>query len=243
MEWQDDGIIIGGRRHGETSLILEVMTRGHGRHLGLVKGGRGKRMQPLLQPGNAVRATWRARLDEHLGFYAIETTRIRAAELMGTAASLQGLNLVAALLRLLAEREPHESLYEAAETVLDHLSHPALAPILVVRFEAALLAESGFGLDLERCAATGRRDDLAYVSPRTARAVSHQAGAPYRERLLRLPAFLKDNDLGKTTWPDIADGFALTGFFLERNLFAPRGLPMPASRDSFLEAIARGRRP
>ena len=168
MDWQDDALIIGARRHGETSLILEVMTRRHGRHLGLVRGGRSRRMQPLLQPGNAVEGTWRARLDEHLGAFAVEATRLRAAELMGAPASLHGLNLVCALLRLLAEREPHEALYGRAQDIVACLDDARFAPAMLVRFELALLAESGFGLDLSCCVATGRREDLAYVSPRSA---------------------------------------------------------------------------
>ena len=148
MEWRDEGLIIGGRRHGETSVILEVMTRGHGRHLGLVRGGRSKRMAPLLQPGNEVEVTWRARLDEHLGYYAVETTQQRAAALMARPATLHGLNLVAALLRLLAEREACPALYEAARDILATLERPEAAAPAIVRLEAAILAESGFGLDL-----------------------------------------------------------------------------------------------
>ena len=242
MEWRDRGIIIGARRHGETSLILEVMTRDHGRHLGLVKGGRSRRMQPLLQPGNAVEVTWRARLEEHLGFYVVETTGLRAAELMARPASLHGLNLVTVLLRLLAEREPHERLFELAVEVIAALDEAERAPALLVRLELALLAESGFGLDLESCAATGRRDDLVYVSPRSARAVSREAGAPYRDKLLPLPDFLRDDmpaALGAEhiTPGDVAAGFALTGYFLQRDLFGPRGLALPAARDAYLAQL------
>ena len=167
MDWRDEGIIIGGRRHGETSLILEVMTRAHGRHLGLVKGGRAPRLQPLLQAGNAVDVTWRGRLEEHLGFYAVETTRLRAAGLMRKPLTLHGLNLVTAMLRLLAEREPHEALHAAAAVLLDRLDAGETGAVALVRFEALVLAESGFGLDLDRCAATGGRDELVYVSPKS----------------------------------------------------------------------------
>ena len=240
MEWRDEGLIIGARRHGETSLILEVMTRGHGRHMGLVKGGRGRRSGPLLQPGNEVEVTWRARLDEHLGFYAVETTRLRAAELMEAPASLHGLNLVAALLRLLAEREPHEELYEVARDVLDALGRPAPeAAAAMVRFELEVLAESGFGLDLTSCAATGTAEDLAYVSPRSSRAVSREAGAPYRERLLALPPFLLEREAAEATEGEIEAAFALTGFFLGRDVFGPRGQAMPEARAAFLEQVRR----
>ena len=239
MEWRDEGIIIGGRRYGETSLILEVMTRDHGRHPGLVKGGRGKRMQPLLQPGNTVEVTWRARLEEHLGSYAVETSRMRGTELMGAPASLHGLNLLLAHLRLLAEREPHLVLYEAAGALLDQLDQQEVAAAHMVRFELALLAESGFGLDLEECAATGLRDELIYVSPKSARAVSRPAGEPYKDRLLPLPAFLCADGHDPVSVADIAAGFRLTGFFLDRNLFAPRGLELPAARDAYIALLAR----
>ena len=240
MEWRDQGLIIGARRHGETSLILEVMTRGHGRHLGLVRGGRSRRTAPLLQPGNEVEVTWRARLEEHLGFYAVETTRLRAAELMNAPASLHGLNLVSALLRLTAEREPHEALYEAARGVLDALDGSAMiaaAAAAMVRFELAVLAESGFGLDLTSCAATERTDDLAYVSPRSSRAVSREAGSPYRDRLLALPPFLLAEV--EAAAGELEAGFALSGFFLARDVFTPRGQAMPEARTAFLEQVRR----
>ena len=218
------------------------MTRGHGRHLGLVKGGRGRRTAPLLQPGNEVEVTWRARLDEHLGFYAVETTRLRAAELMDAPASLHGLNLVAALLRLLAEREPHGDLLDGACGVLDRLAPMTLdvtaAGAALVRFELEVLAESGFGLDLDSCAATGRREDLAYVSPRSSRAVSREAGLPYHDRLLVLPPFLLA-ELEPADPAELEAGFALTGFFLARDLFGPRGQPVPEARASFLDQVRR----
>ena len=240
MRWQDQGFIIGARRHGETSVILDVMTRGHGRHLGLVRGGAGRRMQPLLQPGNAVEVTWSARLDEHLGFYAVEATGLRAAVLMETPAALHGLNHLAGLLRLLPEREPHAALSAGAEDLLAHLDQPSRAPALLVRFEAQLLADIGFGLDLSACAATGTRADLAYVSPKSGRAVSRAAGEPYKDRLLALPAFLL-SDVGEvdadTTDADIRDGFALTGFFLARDIYTPRGLPLPEARSAYLARI------
>src|SRR6185295_16594336 len=190
MEWTDEGIVIGTRRHGETSLIVELMTPAHGRHLGLVRGGRSRRMQPVLQPGNSVHATWRARLDEHLGNYTIEGTTSRAARLIDSAAGLYGIQAVAGLLRLLPERDPHRQLYDGLSAILDWLDDPLIAGAVIVRFELKLLDELGFGLDLGECAATGTNDDLAYVSPKTGRAVSRASGEPYRDRLLRLPAFL-----------------------------------------------------
>ena len=247
MQWHDDGFIIGARRHGETSVILDVMTREHGRHLGLVRGGAGRRMQPLLQPGNAVEVTWSARLDEHLGFYAVEATRLRAAVLMEAPASLHGLNHLAGLLRLLPEREPHPALFALAERLLGLLERPERAPALFARFEAKLLADIGFGLDLTRCAATGAKEDLAYVSPKSGRAVSRGAAGPYKDRLLALPAFLlgTDDADGSTDGDidDLRDGFALTGFFLARDVYAPRGLPLPEARSAYLARVLTRKRP
>ncbi len=242
MEWTDSGIVLGARRHGESSVILELMTRRHGRHLGIVRGGRGKRLAAALQPGNTVRATWRARLEDHLGTYAIEPEEHRAAGLIGSAGALYGLGYLAALTRLLPERDPHEGLHEALDLIISRLDDLAVAAPLVVRYEAEILRALGFGLDLSACAATGGRSDLAYVSPKSGRAVSRAAGEPYRDRLLPLPAFLLDA-AGEAGPNAVAAGFALTGFFLERHVFEPRGLALPAERAAFAEAAAReGRR-
>jgi DNA repair protein RecO (recombination protein O) len=240
MEWRDEGLIIGIKKHGETSVILEAMTRAHGRHLGLVKGGRSKRMQPLLQVGNNAEFVWRARLDEHLGFYAVEPTQLRTARLMASPQALHAMNLISALLRLVAEREPHPALYETVMLIVDHLDEPEIAPALLVRFEATILAETGFGLDLDSCAATGAREDLVYVSPKSGRAVSREAGAPYRERLLPLPAFLRGGHLHESPLPgEIRAGFRLTEYFLARDLFGPRGLSLPQARSAYLAEIEK----
>jgi DNA repair protein RecO (recombination protein O) len=244
MEWRDEGLIIGVRRHGEASTIIEAMTRAHGRHLGLVRGGRSARLRATLQPGNTIGLVWRARLDEHLGAYAVEPLSLRAGRLMESALALAGINYLAALIRLLPERDPHEGVYETLSLIADALDDGALAPPLVARFEAQMLAECGFSLDLSRCAATGATDGLAYVSPKSGRAVSAAAGAPWRDRLLPLPAFLREGARleARPTAEDVADGFRLTGFFLARDLFSLRGEPLPDSRAAFLTAAARGAR-
>ena len=238
MEWTDEAIILGVRRHGETSAIVELMTAAHGRHLGLVRGGASRRVTPILQPGNGVRAVWRARLHEHLGNYAIEGTALRADKLMASAAASYGMQTLAALLRLVPERDPHADLYHALDLVVGHLHEPALAAPLIVRFELQLLRELGFGLNLASCAATGEAGDLVYVSPKSGRAVSRGAGEPWKDQLLALPAFLNGNG-ADASGDDIAAGFALTGFFLERRVFEPRGLALPDARAAFLATIAR----
>lgn len=237
MDWHDEGIIIGTRRHGETSLIVELMTAAHGRHLGLVRGGRSRTQRPVLQPGNSVVATWRARLDEHLGTFTLEPSAFRAARLMELQSGLYGIQALGALVRLLPERDPHPGLYEALLTIVDLLDDPVLAAGLLVRFELRMLDELGFGLDLERCVATGRNDDLAYVSPKSGRAVSRSAGDPYRERMLPLPAFLAANPGARAETGELAAGFRLTGFFLQRHVYEPRGLTPPEARERFVALV------
>jgi DNA repair protein RecO (recombination protein O) len=242
MEWRDEGLIIGVRRHGEASTVVEALTRAHGRHLGLVRGGRSARLRATLQAGNTVGLVWRARLDEHLGSFAIEPLALRAGRLMASAMALAGINYLATLARILPERDPHEALYEAASDIAEALDNGALAPTLVARFEAQILAECGFQLDLSCCAATGVTDDLVYVSPKSGRAVSAEAGAPWRDRLLPLPPFLREGARReeRPSAQEIADGFRLTGFFLARDLFLVRGEPLPDSRAAFLKAAAQG---
>jgi DNA repair protein RecO (recombination protein O) len=243
MEWTDEGIVLGVRRHGESSAIVELLTREHGRHLGLVRGGAGKRMRPLLQPGNSVTTVWRARLDEHLGYYAIEGTRLRAATLLASAHATYGVTHLASLVRLLPERDPHEDIYEMLDRTLDDFDDAGGAAAHLIRFELAMLAELGFGLDLENCAATGETADLIYVSPKSGGAVSRRAGEPYRDRLLRLPAFLREGEGGANGWSDqdLQDGFRLTGLFLLRHVLEPRGQGHSDARDGFINAVTRNR--
>ncbi len=238
MEWSEEGIVIGTRRHGETDTILEIMTRQHGRHLGLVRGGRSRRQRPVLQAGNTLALTWRARLDEHLGNFRVEPVRERAAGLMATGFASFGLQLLGAHLRLLPERDPHPRLFDALDLVVDNLGDPRLAGELMARFELLLLDELGFGLDLAACAATGATANLVYVSPKSGRAISREAGLPFDNRLLRLPAFLATPggpDVPRTGALD--ESFALTGFFLDRHVYGPRSMPSPDPRGSFIRAV------
>lgn len=243
MEWRDEGIILGARRHGETSAILEVMTRAHGRHLGLVRGGRSRKMQPMLQPGNRVDVVWRARLDEHLGTYQAEALELNAARLLDAATAVYGLQTLAAHLRLLPERDPHPRLYDTLLPVLSHLDDPASAAELIVRFELLVLDELGFGLDLSRCAATGSRDELAYVSPKSGRAVSRAAGLPWHAQLLALPAFLRIGSGLRADLAAIEDAFRLTGYFFARHVYEPRGMEAPEARAGFIAALRKRWRP
>lgn len=238
MEWTEEALILGCRKHGETSVILEVMTRERGRCLGLVRGGRSRRLQPTLQAGNQVRATWRARLEEHLGVFSVDPISMRAANLMETSIGVNGIQTLAAHLRLLPERDPHQGLMDAAEIFIENLPDPTLTAALLVRFELALLDELGFGLDLNECAASGVRDDLIYVSPKSGRAVSREAGKAYHDKMLVLPSFLK-SDAPSLSGDEVAGAFALTGFFLNRHIYEPRQIKPPLSRDILARDIER----
>jgi DNA repair protein RecO (recombination protein O) len=239
MQWSDEGIILSVKAHGETAAVAEIFTRAHGRHLGLVHGGRSRRMRPVLQTGNHVDATWKARLAEHLGNVTVELRKGYAAQAMEDPLALTGLSSLCALSRLLPERDPHAALFEVALFVLGYLDEPEVWPALMVRWELALLDELGFGLDLAACAATGGNDNLIYVSPKSGRAVSASAGDEYKDRLLRLPGFLAKGRQGAATIADVIDGLALTGHFLETRVLIPRGDPMPAARVRMKDLIVR----
>jgi len=239
MEWRDEGIILGSRRHGETSAILEVMTRAHGRHLGLVRGGRSRKVQPVLQAGNKVELVWRARLDEHLGTFQVEPIELNAARLFDSAAAVFALQTLAAHLRLLPERDAHENLYRTLSLAIEHLDDAGLAAELVVRFEMMMLDELGFGLDLSECAATGVTSDLVYVSPKSGRAVSRTAGAAWSDKLFALPPFLLAGSGLRADAATLRQAFRLTGFFLARHVYEPRGTAEPDARAAFMAAFER----
>lgn len=239
MNWSDEGIVLSVRPHGETASVVELLTRAHGRHLGLVHGGRSRKARPVLQIGNHVAITWKARLSDHLGHMQVELIRGYAATAMDEPAALSGLTSLAAMARLLPERDPHPNLYEVTLFVLAYLDDASVWPALLVRWELALLGELGFGLDLTECASTGANDGLIYVSPKSGRAVSASAGEPYRDRLLPLPAFLLPGRRAPLSPGDIEAGFALTGHFLETRVLQPRGDELPDARARMLAYLGR----
>ena len=239
MQWSDEGVILSVRPHSETGAVLELFTRQHGRHLGLVHGGRARKLRPILQTGNHVDATWKARLADNLGHFSVELRKGFAAQVMEDAAALAALTSMAGLARLLPERDPHPNLFEVTLFVLGFLDERAVWPALVVRWELVLLDELGFGLDLASCAATGATTNLAYVSPKSGRAVSAAAGEPYKDRLLALPAFLRGVSTGAVTGEDLRAGFALTGHFLEARVLRPRDMQMPDARARLLSYLGQ----
>ena len=238
MEWSAEGLIIGIRRHGESALILETMVPGRGRCLGLVRGGRSPKQAAFLQPGNSAQLTWRARLEDHLGTFTAEATRVRAAEMLADRQRLYLTQMLADHLRLLPERDPHDELLSAVMALIDGDWDRAPLGIELARFEMFLLEELGFGLDLETCAVTGAHENLTHVSPKTGRAVCAEAAEPYRDRLFALPGFLSADVLA--TSADIAAAFVLTGHFLDRHIWTPRQIAQPATRDWLLRHLTDG---
>ena len=229
MEWTEDGIVLSSRKHGESAAIVSLLTRDHGRHAGLVRGGTGQRARGIYQPGNRVRATWRARLAEHLGTYRCEPVAIAAAMLFDDAGRLGALSAACAVAEsAMPERAPYPAIYDGTLALIDALDNEGWAQ-LYVHWELALLAELGYGLDLAACAVTGETAELAYVSPKSGRAVSREAGAPYANRLLCLPAFLTGQS-GLADTRAVADGLALTGHFLEHHIFALQNRRLPPAR-------------
>lgn len=238
MEWRDEGIVLSARPYGETGAIVELLTRAHGRHLGLVRGGAARRHKSMLQPGNSLAAHWRARLAEHLGTYTVETQKPRAGLIMENGFSLLGLSAACAVAGVIPEREAHPALYEGFELLLDTMEDADIWPAVYVRWELGLLQELGFGLDLGQCAATGAREDLVYVSPRSGAAVSRAAGEPWRDRLFRLPPFLIGSQAGEATAEDVLEGLRITGHFLDRHLFSAQQRHLPDARIRLQERFA-----
>jgi DNA repair protein RecO (recombination protein O) len=241
MDWRDEGILIAARRHGETSAIIEVLTRAHGRHAGVVRGGAGRRMAPLLQPGARLSLEWTARLEEHIGTFRVDPIAARTAAIMADRAALAALGAVTALVATaLPERDAHPALYARSLDLVEALAAAPDWPARYAAWELALLAELGFGLDLARCAVTGATEDLAYVSPKSGRAVSRAGAGAWAERLLPLPVFLRSGWQAPPPAPDVAAALALTGYFLEARL-APT-LPrqaLPPARGRAVDAILR----
>lgn len=238
MDFTDEGILISAKPLGEANTVAELLTAKHGRHFGLVRGGRSRRMRPLMQLGNVLSVTWRARLADHLGGFNVELLEPYAARVLDDQAPLSALGSLTALAKLLPERDPHPQLYHGALEVLQALDDASIWPALLVRWEMMLLQDLGFGLDLSECAATGTDAALVFVSPKSGRGVSRDAGQPYCDRLLKLPRFLLEDDPSPPR-PDILAGFALTGHFLERDVLAPQGLTLPQSRERLIGLLAR----
>ena len=237
MEFEDDAFVLAARAHGEAGAIVDLLTAAHGRYAAHVAGGASRRMKPFLQAGARVTVRFRARVSEQLGSAALEPVGEGPSALFDDPLALAGIAAAAAIAAgALPEREPHPGAYLAFEALNGAFAYNDIWPAVFVRFEAGLLADLGFGLDLSKCAATGTTDDLIYVSPRTGRAVSRDAGEPYRDRLLALPAFMLSAQ-GRLTPGDIGAGLALTAHFLEAHIFNPQNRPLPPARLWLLDRL------
>ena len=233
-------IVCAVRHHGEHGAVARLLTPDHGLMPGYVRGGRSRAMRPVLLPGNSVIAEFRARTEEQLAGLTVELAHSRAplhAEPLPAAVIDWSSALTAAAL---SEGTPHPALYQALSGLLDAVEAAPAArgwAAALVRYELLLLAELGFGLDLTRCAALGSAEDLAFVSPRSAAAVSRAGAAGYESRLLPLPLFLLEGGMGD--WNQILDGLRLTGFFLERSILTERRADVLAGRERLVERLKR----
>ena len=236
MHWSDEGIVLSAKKHGETSAVIRLFTQKHGVYGGVIKGANSKSNRGIAQPGNIVTAGWNARLSEHLGMFRLEMKESIAAHLMSDAMKLAGLSSMCALIEAaMPERHPYPKLYRHFQAFLARVKDENEWLEEYVKLELSILAESGFGLDLKHCAATGSTEELIYVSPKSGRAVSKKAGEPYKEKLLRLPEFLSSNAAARGD--DIRNGLTLTGYFLEHWLLAPHHRKLPAARARLKSAL------
>ncbi|HEX8900258.1 DNA repair protein RecO [Vitreimonas sp.] len=236
MEWVDDAIVLGARHFGEGKLVAEVFSREHGRYGGVVHAGR--KSQPILQAGNVVHAGWKARLSEQLGFYSpLELIEPHATRLLDDPIALAGLSSALTLIRSATpERQAYPQLYDALIVLIEAMPHHDIWPAIYARFELGLLSALGYGLDLTRCAVTGETENLAWVSPRTGRAATYEAGAPHKDVLFRLPPFLVNSE-AELESGDVADAFAIAGYFIERRLFDQKGEGLPEARRRLIERL------
>ncbi len=239
MEWTDNGIVLAARPYGESAAVTVILTQNYGRHAGLVRGATSQRIRGIIQPGNRVEVTWRARMREHLGTYNIELLESCASDLFDDPLRLAGIASSSAVAnRSLPEREPHLGVYRGLLVLINAIKSQDDGEAWVaayVGWELGLLADLGFGLDLSKCAATGTLDNLTYVSPKTGRAISSSVGKDYHEKLLRLPNFLTDKVGGDRI--DLIDGLALTGYFLNRHVFGSYNEQSPPARERFVQRL------
>ncbi len=242
MEWQDDAIVLSASRFGEHDALLEVMTPNHGRSRGFVNAGMSRRNKAVLQPGNKLALSWRARLETNLGRFQVELVHSPLGLLISDPARMAALAAVCAVVQsTMPERQQHTGVFDALDGYIKLLEAEdgqlSVWGAALARIELGILAELGYGLDLRECAATGSTDNLVYVSPKSGRAVSAEAGAPYKGRLLDLPPFLRgEGELGEA---EAQSGLALTGFFLERNVWIVAGNGQPDARERLLARLQK----
>ncbi|MFT4077164.1 MAG: DNA repair protein RecO [Asticcacaulis sp.] len=238
MEFEDEAIVLGARSHGETGAIVHVLTENHGVYAAHIAGGASRRIKPLLQPGARVLFAYRARHADQLGAATLEAAG-PSPDLLDDPIGLLGLQCACLMTqKILPERDRQLGIYHALSALMGMFAFEDIWPAVYVRYEAGLLEALGFGLDLGACAVSGEHDDLVYVSPKSGRAVSRSAGAPYHDKLLPLPGFMLSSQ-GGLAEGDIVKGMELTGFFLERHVFHPHNKPLPDIRLRLKDSLSR----
>lgn len=242
MEWRDQGILLSARQHGEAAVIIDVLTPSLGRHSGVVRGGKSRKLAPVLQPGGQLDLLWKARLQEHIGTFQVELIRSRSAMVMSDGRALSGLGaVIGMLLAFLPERETNEPLFYATEQLLDLLEYPEVWSKAYLRWELGLLKILGFGLDLSACAVTGQTHDLEFISPKTGRAVSRNGAGKWADRLLPLFPVMQGKDTKKPE--DIVQALEVCGFFFENHACQSLSLKqLPAARSRFLATLTKSNR-
>lgn len=237
MEWQDQGILLSVRRHGEGSAIIDVLTECHGRHAGLVRGGGSRKSGALLQPGNQLSLSWRARLEDQLGSFSVELSQARSATLLSVRKKLYGFNALSAMLmKYLPEREPNGGLYQSCLDLLECIETERYWEHRYCLFELEMLEVIGYGIDISECAVTGQRHDLTYVSPKSGRAVCAKSAAGWEDRLLHLPSFLLHREPVEIPSESFKKALRLSGYFFEN--FVPAIPPtLPEARRRFLDIV------
>lgn len=240
MQWTDDAIVLSSRAHGENHTVTTLFTRAHGARAALVHGGQGRRMWAVLQPGNRVAVDWQVRREDELGSFTLEMETAHSAGAMANRLALLGLGAVTELLcRALPEGNAYPELFAATDAMLSHLHDETIFPVLMVHWEMGVLSALGYGLTLEKCAATGALledgADLTFVSPKSGGAVTLEAGLPYQDKLLPLPAFLIGR--GEPTYPELMAAYKITGHFLQNWLLAPDGGELPQAREQMIRRL------
>ena len=237
MDWDLPAIVLDTRPYGEGDVIATLMTEEHGAHRGLVRGGASRAQGGLWQVGNFVQARWVARLSDQLGSFRGELIHATASSVMDDPLALAMLTSVCGLAEdALPEREPHEAVFAGMIALLPRLTLGQIVLPELILWETILLADLGFGLDLTCCAVTGATEGLAYVSPKTGRAVTAEGAGLWSARLLRLPPFLAGApESGPQDWND---GLRLTGHFLARDVFGARHRPLPMARQMLYDRVA-----
>ena len=239
MRWESEGIVLGFSLHNEKSYILEVLTKEHGRHKGLIRGIHSKNLRSIIEPGNEVKVLWSGRLETHLGNFTIEPIKAWSSLMLSQKYKLTALSSLCSLVSLtMAEKQPNDLIYYNSKEMIKKISSDDDWIKDYINWELELLSEIGYGIDLSKCAVTSKRDELVYVSPTSGRAVTLEGAGSYKDRLIKLPKFIVSKD-AECDSNDIVDGLELTEYFFRKRFFEPNNLNFPQSRNRLKEIFSK----